>query len=249
MIAQHNRKIIRVGGSLVNFMTGKGPVVPSYPPVGVDTIRVKWKTGGTYATPLDLWPTYGTQYSKWTDITCVDANENVWDLRRTNTKWNGYQDSSYVFHSFMEGAEIVEILDGDLRNMTELVGTFRDIGTLKTVKKLRTRDVTNCNAMFAFCTNLTSVPVFDTSLCENFSSMFYLCTKMTSIPQLDTQSAVNVYNIFSSCYKVESGILEMYNQMATQTIPPTTHERAFWNCGRDTVTGAAELAQIPSDWK
>ena len=35
----------------------------------------------------------------------------------------------------------------------------------------------------------------------------------------------------------------------TEGHTPTNHKSTFYNCGRDTVTGAAELAQIPSDWK
>ena len=38
-------------------------------------------------------------------------------------------------------------------------------------------------------------------------------------------------------------------QASTQAIPPTNHAVAFWHCGKNTVTGAAELAQIPNDWK
>jgi len=55
--------------------------------------------------------------------------------------------------------------------------------------------------------------------------------------------------MFSGCYKVESGALALYQQASSQATPPSTHNSAFYKCGRDTVTGAAELAQIPSDWK
>jgi hypothetical protein len=41
----------------------------------------------------------------------------------------------------------------------------------------------------------------------------------------------------------------LYQQASTQTNPPTNHDATFRSCGRDTTTGAAELAQIPSDWK
>jgi hypothetical protein len=54
--------------------------------------------------------------------------------------------------------------------------------------------------------------------------------------------------MFDSCYKVQSGALALYQQASTQATPPTDHTGTFTNCGRDTVTGAAELAQIPQDW-
>ena len=40
----------------------------------------------------------------------------------------------------------------------------------------------------------------------------------------------------------------MYQQMSTQATPPTSYTDTFKNCGRDTTTGAAELAQIPESW-
>jgi len=56
-------------------------------------------------------------------------------------------------------------------------------------------------------------------------------------------------SMFYNCYKVESGALALYQQASTQATPPSSHSGTFSNCGRDTVTGAAELAQIPSNWK
>jgi hypothetical protein len=55
--------------------------------------------------------------------------------------------------------------------------------------------------------------------------------------------------MFYGCTAVESGALALYNQMAGQATPPGNHARCFYNCGANTTTGAAELAQIPSDWK
>jgi hypothetical protein len=54
--------------------------------------------------------------------------------------------------------------------------------------------------------------------------------------------------MLQNCYKVETGALALYQQASTQATPPSKHDSTFWNCGRDTVTGAAELAQIPSSW-
>ena len=41
----------------------------------------------------------------------------------------------------------------------------------------------------------------------------------------------------------------LYNQLSTQTTPPSSHSQTFYDCGSNTTTGSAELAQIPSDWK
>jgi hypothetical protein len=54
--------------------------------------------------------------------------------------------------------------------------------------------------------------------------------------------------MFQDCFNVESGALDIYAQMTTQTTPPNSHNLTFSNCGRDTETGTAELAQIPVSW-
>lgn len=43
--------------------------------------------------------------------------------------------------------------------------------------------------------------------------------------------------------------IDPYNPLGLPANPPTSHSSTFNNCGRDTTTGAAELAQIPSGWK
>lgn len=104
-------------------------------------------------------------------------------------------------------------------------GAFDDIGNLVSV--IASGDmssVTDMTAMFANCTSLTSVPLFDTSAVTNMSAMFINCTK------------------------VEGGALALYQQASAQTTPPSSHTGTFTNCGSDTVTGAAELAQIPASW-
>lgn len=70
---------------------------------------------------------------------------------------------------------------------------------------------------------------------------------LPEIPLFDTAELANANNMFDSCYAVESGALALYQQMSSQENVPY-HTDTFTNCGRDTVTGAAELAMIPADW-
>jgi len=55
--------------------------------------------------------------------------------------------------------------------------------------------------------------------------------------------------MFKGCVAVQSGSLALYQQASTQATPPVYHDDCFKNCGKNTTTGAAELAQIPSSWK
>ncbi len=70
-----------------------------------------------------------------------------------------------------------------------------------------------------------------------------------TIPLFDTTALTDVTNMFYECYYVEGGALALYQQMSTQTNIPSYHSGCFKGCGRDTVIGAAELEQIPYDWK
>lgn len=112
-----------------------------------------------------------------------------------------------------------------------------------------TSDVTNMEGLFSGCDKLLSVEPFNTSGATDMSEMFRGCESLETVPLLDTSSVTDVFRMFYACRNVESGALALYNQMSSQATPPSSHSRAFENCGVDTVTGAAELAQIPSGWK
>ena len=107
---------------------------------------------------------------------------------------------------------------------------------------------TGFSNMFQGCSNLTSVQLFDTSSATNMDNMFYGCSNLTTIPLFDTSNVTNMSSMFNSCYKVETGALALYQQASSQANPPSSYSECFKYCGRDTVTGAAELAQIPASW-
>jgi surface protein len=132
-------------------------------------------------------------------------------------------------------------------NVTNMSSMFNGC-TLTTIPLFNTSKVTNMSGMFSY-SNLTIVPLFNTSNVTNMSSMFSGCYYLTTIPLFDTSKVTNMNSMFWNCIKVQSGALALYQQASTQATPPSNHTSTFSNCGRDTDTGAAELAQIPDDWK
>jgi len=102
--------------------------------------------------------------------------------------------------------------------------------------------------MFALCDAITEVPLFDTTKAESAFDMFINCTALTYIPAFNMPNVTIVDRICYNCYNVQYGALALYNQFASMEEPPA-HDTPFRNCGINTVTGAAELAQIPDDWK
>lgn len=102
---------------------------------------------------------------------------------------------------------------------------------------------------FTGCDNLYHVNLFDTSTVTTMTHMFYHCYALQNVPLFNTMNVKDMTQMFQDCYAVKSGALALYRQASSQTAPPTEYQFCFRNCGRDTTTGAAELAQIPSDWK
>lgn len=133
-----------------------------------------------------------------------------------------------------------------VENMSDM---FWKCKALETVPFMDTSSVTNMEFMFAECKNLTTVPLFDTSSVTTMSYMFNMCGKLKVIPLFDTSSVTSMNNMFEYCTLVETGALALYQQASTQATPPSGHFLTFRYCGSDTVTGAAELDQIPRDWK
>ncbi len=127
-------------------------------------------------------------------------------------------------------------------------GMFMNCSSLRTVPLFDTSSVTDMGSMFRNCDSLTSVPLFDTSSVTYMGSMFRNCSSLTSVPLFDTSSAESMYDMFHDCKAVQSGALALYTQASTQAVPPIAYEYCFTNCGINSTTGAAELAQIPSSW-
>lgn len=225
------------------------PPGPSLPPY---TIRLKFKDGVT--------PTF----SKGTGVQ-VSSSPNIWDLTYEFSLWNNL---------LANHANLLEVLGGNTTNITRMDGMFLNCTSLISVALFDTSNVTtigdlfrNCSSLtsvplfdtsnvnymsgvFDSCTSLTNIPLFNTSSVTDMSWMFYECsTSLTTVPLFDTSNVSNMEGMFYNCTNVESGALALYQQASSQANPPSNHSQTFYNCGSNTQTGSAELAQIQSDWK
>jgi len=134
-------------------------------------------------------------------------------------------------------------------NVSSMERMFYSCRNLSELPAFDTSKVTTMNNMCWKCTSLTNIPLFDTSNVTDMNSTFSNCTSLTNIPLFDTTKVQDMNYTFSTCTNVQSGALALYQQASTQTTPPVNHYQTFYNCGTNTQTGSAELAQIPSDWK
>lgn len=224
MIIKYNNKVVSSNSRWVGY-THVDPYNPlNLPPY---TIRLKYTDGVT--------PTF----SKGTAVQ-VSSSPNVWDLTYENSNWS----QLLYTHS-----DLLEILGANSTGVTNMGAMFDSCTSLVSVPLFDTSSITNMGYMFGGCESLESVPLFDTSSVTNMNSMFGGCESLVSVPLFDTSNVTDISYAFHWCPNVQSGALALYQQASTQSNPPFRHMFTFYSCGSNTTTGAAELSQIPSDWK
>jgi len=218
---------LNYGGKGLKFGSGIRVAVEETSPVGNMTLRLRFTTG---VTPV---------FSKGTAVR-VSADPNIWELTYNDTSWENLLDGQ---------GELIEVLAvGATTGLTNTRQMFRDCSKLVSVATFDTSSVTTMAAMFRGCSSLVSAPMLNTSSATTVSSMFNGCYALTNVPLYDTSLVTNMNLMFYECTDVQSGALALYTQSSTQINPPSSHTETFTLCGSATTTGAAELAQIPSDW-
>lgn len=251
-------------------------VPPPTPPLSANTIRVKFKSGytphqyvGDTQTLVDadenIWDIY-EQSNDWSYL--FVRNFDLLDVISANTT---NVVNMYFMFSGCTALSSVQVFD--TTNVTGMDGAFTNCTNLSSVPLFDTYNVKTMYNMFYKCTNLTYVPLFDTSNVTSMNGSFSNCSSLTDIPLFDTSNvrdfrntfsnclslscavplfntnkATNTQSMFNRCDNMQSGALALYQQMSTQTTPPSSHSNTFWFCGRNTVAGYAELQQIPSAW-
>ncbi len=217
-----------------------------------NTVRVRTRDGN--APSKEDGATYDT-------ATLVAGTSNVYDVYKSGTDFSNLLNIS---------TNVDEVLGANTTGVTNMRSMFRGCGfetiplfdtssvtnmntmfgssAITTVPLFNTSSVTDMSSMFGDCSYLTSIPLFNTSSVTNMHEMFYSCSSLTSIPLFNTSSVTDMSSMFEDCSNVTSGALALYQQASSQTNPPSNHSGTFSNCGRNTTTGTAELAQIPSSW-
>lgn len=188
-----------------------------------------------------LYPDGYTPNIRHATLTQVSASPNVWDMT--------YDDSDWEFLLNGQTLLLEVIAAGDMSGVTSMYNLFCNCAVLRSVCLFDTSNCTNMGSMFYGCPLLTKVPLFDTGSTASMSQMFSGCSGLTEVQLFSTSSCTDMSFMFMNCTKVTQGALALYQQASTQSTPPSNYMMAFTNCGKNTSTGSAELAQIPSDWK
>lgn len=224
--------------------------VPPQPVLPPFTIRFKYKEGRT------------PSFSGGT-VTKVSSSPDIWDHTYNYTNWEHmFAFDPYLIEviaanstgvtsmdSMFENSWVSSIALFDTSTVTDMDSMFESCKYLTTVPEFDTRNVTSMSDMFKNCTALKTVPLLNTSKVTSMTEMFDTCSSLTSIPLFNTSKCTSMQYMFNECRKVKHGSLALYRQASTQANPVSYHFYAFHNCGADTTTGAAELAQISKYWK
>lgn len=164
------------------------------------------------------------------------GNGNVWDVSLAEM-----ENPDWFFHDLFRTDEPDD-------NPNHDIGYRLGDPNLLKVWGANAPGLTDLSGMFANCHNLREVCLFDTRYVTNWGSTFGGCTKLQYLPRFDVSSAVYMNFMCVYCFRVTGGALDLYND-ASSTGLVRNHYYTFAYCGKNTTTGAAELAEIPDDWK
>ena len=85
--------------------------------------------------------------------------------------------------------------------------TYFNSGTFENMKYIKGLPFYNCTRtdmsnLFKGCSNLTTIPFFDTSNVTNMSYLFSGCSNLITVPQLNTSNVTNMAYLFEECSKL-----------------------------------------------
>jgi hypothetical protein len=153
--------------------------------------------------------------------------------------------ANHMFEGCTSLTEIPQI-DGPLQQVLQMCNNCT---SLTKVGYMDLSRVDNTTGMFNNCVSLTEIPAFDLSNTSLYAKdMFKNCSSLQYIPDLNL-GAYYAQSMFDGCVSVNYGITTAYNQLRQSVSGNLSHYDTFKNCGTNSATGSAELAQIPDDWK
>lgn len=154
---------------------------------------------------------------------------------------------------------IKEIPLFDTSNVTDMRNMFECCCSLTSVPNFNTSKVTKMHNMFSgkvydttafedVDMHISEVPNFDYAKVTLFDDFFSNNIDITEIPDMNIEANVTrCDNMFINCKNVQTGAKALYDKLSVKS-SITKHTNAFKNCGSNTETGRAELAQIPTSW-
>lgn len=179
-----NNKALKITNKWLNPVAGSGPTPPGPTPPGPTptlpayTLRLKYNTG-----------VVPTLVNNKGTLTQVSSSPNIWDWTYENADWHG------------------EVIAGSIvPNMSINVGWNSETSTYynnehDTVIEVisgNTTGVTNMGYLFAYNTNITTLPLLDTSTVTNMESFVMHCARLEYLPLFDTHNVTSFFQFTAS---------------------------------------------------
>ena len=202
-----------------------------YNPYGLpaNTIRIKYNN---LLSPTGSFDSY-TYVSS-------DSTSKTFDVYKASNDWS----------QFMYGNKnLYEVMGANTQNVTSLYYAFRNCYNLTKVGLSNVSSNKSFYMTFAGCSSLTSIPTYNSQNVSGMYRMCYNCSALKSVPLIQTNKVVDSRGAFENCVNVTGGAYSLYQQLSTQTNPPTSYSATFKNCGSATTQGATDLNKIPTAWK
>ena len=156
----------------------------------------------------------------------------------TTDVYDVYKSGNSFLGLLMLSTNIIEVLGANTTGITNMYSMFASCTSLTTVSLFDTSDVIYMDYMFDYCTSLTSIQLFDTSKVKTMEHTFNNCTSLTNVPLFDTSNVTSMYETFKNCTSFT--YIPLFN-----TSKVTEMYNTFYNC-RNVQSGALALYQQAS---
>lgn len=105
--------------------------------------------------------------------------------------------SIFASNTTMTGADLTGFVGSTLA--TSAYHMFEGCSNLESVPLFDTSNITNAAGMFMYCTSLQTIPSFDFSNITSCGNMFRGCSNLTTLPQLNTPNVPGMDRMFENC--------------------------------------------------
>ena len=118
---------------------------------------------------------------------------------------------------------------------------FRDMSHIKGIP-FYSFSINSVSYMFSGCTNLTTIPLLNTSGIQYMQAAFDNCSSLTTIPQINTSNASDIYSMFRGCTGLKT-IPQLDFSNATNA------EALFQGCAALTTVPPINLSKVTDGQK
>ena len=170
-----------------------------------EAIRTAINNKGGTLTTTDTFASYATAIDSLPSGGGDSLKEYLDEVKNASYMFCGYSyNSNYsTWYYNLTYERLQNILNYDTTsNVTNMEAMFYYCTKLTTIPLINTSLVTNMSYMFKSCSNLTTISQLNTSNVTTMTGMFEACTKLMTIPQLDTSKVTNMQGMFFRCNKL-----------------------------------------------